>query len=74
MDTSCATVIPSIGMGVLFIISEMLPFVSKVQANGLLEGTILYLKSKRKQKERLPDPESPEENNNQEEETLLTQI
>lgn len=49
-NPACDTVmsaLPGIGMGVLFVLSELLPFISKVKANGLLEGTIIYLKSKR---------------------------
>lgn len=78
MENLCTTVVPSIGMGVLFVVSEVLPFISKVKANGLLEGTIMYLQSKRKQKTRTPDleegvPETSIEQNpdNQEEELLI---
>ncbi len=49
----CETVLPSIGIGVLLFFSEILPFVSSIQANGvtdfMIKVLLKYLEKKKKE-------------------------
>jgi hypothetical protein len=47
----CETVLPSIGVGILLFFSEILPFVSSVEANGVIDFAVKVLLKYKEKKE-----------------------
>lgn len=58
MDTICTTILPTLGVGVLLFISEMLPFVGSVKSNGVTELAINVLLNYLEYKKRVLDIET----------------